>query len=275
MSDDDYQYTPGSGAPGRLQQSYLANAEAEKAKRNKPNDGTSWYDNQRVAYRPPTYGSADRQEQQISTLPNVFTGQTIGSLDLDALDPYSKNLVLQAARAYHVGELGINPNMYNNSWASGWWDGLVVDSQTSGVPAWMKLNTILSQYGDVLAGSPGSSGGGGGGGFGGGGPSDTIRLTNRQDAMQLLNSAFAAYLGRQAREDEVDDFLKALNQNEMNNPARAEVQGNAVVQSGGYNPQAFAEEFARGEEGSAEFQAATSYLNNFLSIIEDDRGIVA
>ena len=70
-------------------------------------------------------------------------------------------------------------------------------------------------------------------------------------------------------------FLKALNQNEMNNPARAEVQGNAVVQSGGYNPQAFAEEFARGEEGSAEFQAATSYLNNFLSIIEDDRGIVA
>lgn len=269
--------TPPSGAPNDVRDGYTSILNSRAAQNQDTYSTNLYYNNIEVPYGPPVekWQTADRMERYIGSMADVYVGKTIGDLTFDFMDPGSRNWILQASYAYHVGELGINPRSYNNSWANNWWNSIVARSTDTGIPAWSVANDILNKYGSVLDGDVTTSGGGGGYGGGGGGTSSTIRLTNRQDAMTLLNATFSAYLGREARSQEIDDFLKALNSNEMNNPATAEVVGDTVIQKGGYNPQAFAEEYARGQEGSAEFQAATSYLDSFLSVIDDDRGIVA
>lgn len=265
---DWYSYTP--PVTGPLADAFVANAAADAAKAGEQNPST-WQKNP-VAYRPPSWGSADRQEHQIATMPNLFTGQTVGAMEFNNLDPISRNLVIQASRYYHVNVLGATG--YNDTWAGNWYKSIVNSSMVPGAqPAWVTINNLLSGAG-MDPGSTGPGGGGFYGGGGGGGTSSTVRLTNKQDAMVILNQAMASYLGRQARADELEKFLSLLNEQEMSNPTVATVEGDTVVQSGGFNPQAFAEEFAQGKEGSAEFQAATAFLDTFLSV-SDNSTLVA
>jgi hypothetical protein len=39
------------------------------------------------------------------------------------------------------------------------------------------------------------------------------------------------------------------------------------VTTGGFNPSTFAEDYAQGMEGAAEFQAATTYLDAFINAL--------
>lgn len=116
--------------------------------------------------------------------------------------------------------------------------------------------------------------GGGGGGFGGGGGTATIRLTSRTDALVILNQAMQQFLGRKASPQELEKFVKALNSQERANPITQEFQGDTVIQAGGFNPQTFAEEFALAKDGSAEYQAATSFLDAFMSVLDGDSGVL-
>lgn len=122
------------------------------------------------------------------------------------------------------------------------------------------------------ASSGGSYGGGGYGGGGGG--STTVVLTSPTDAWVILNQAMQQYFGRKASQSEMSKFVKMLNAQERANPVTQEFSGSGVVQSGGFNPQLFAEQYVQGQEGSAEFAAATSFLDAFMGVLDGDTGVL-
>lgn len=108
----------------------------------------------------------------------------------------------------------------------------------------------------------------------------SVNLTDPGSARKIVGDALKTYLGRDARPDEQEKFFKALGAQEARNPsvtratstttpmgkARTDVQS-TTVSEGGFNPSTFAEEWARGQEGSAEYQAATTYLNTFINAL--------
>jgi hypothetical protein len=112
---------------------------------------------------------------------------------------------------------------------------------------------------------------GGGGGYGGGSVS-TVQLTNPTDARIILNQAMSQYMGRQATSKEIEQFVRALNAQEMANPITQAFEGDTTVQSGGFNPATFAEDYARAQEGSSEFQAA-NLLGSFMGMLSGNRVI--
>lgn len=112
------------------------------------------------------------------------------------------------------------------------------------------------------------------GGGGGGGPSMTtqVRLSDPQTARGLLDQALAQALGRDASPVEQRRFLRALNRAEAQAPTVTRSMrtgaGASVVTTGGFNPSTFAQEYAEGMQGSAEFQAATTFLDAFMNALK-------
>ena len=100
-------------------------------------------------------------------------------------------------------------------------------------------------------------------GDGGGGVSRVVNLTNPDDAKSLVNGALQTYLGRDATQEEITEFTKALNKAERQNP----IVSTRTQRSGGVSPAQRAEDFARSQEGSAEFLADTQYSNWFQEAI--------
>lgn len=125
---------------------------------------------------------------------------------------------------------------------------------------------------------PGSKGPGGGGRSGGGGGAapitDSINLTDPGSAKLMLDQALSNYLGRKASEDEIAKFTGALTQKEMENPNHVAVAGQTQVQSGGFNPQAFADSWASKQKGVPEFQAATGLLDTFIGSLKNPTKVV-
>lgn len=117
----------------------------------------------------------------------------------------------------------------------------------------------------ISARGAGASGGGGGGGA----PriTETVNLTDPGTAQLLVDQALEQYLGRKASEQEVKKFRRALAKAERGAPTRIDIEGSRQTTSGGFNPAAFAQEFARGMEGSAEYQTATTFLDEFMSAL--------
>ena len=148
--------------------------------------------------------------------------------------------------------------------------------------------TPLDMFDSILQGQPGrtSAGTSGGGGGGGGGISSSmqvatsVNLTDPSSARKLVDDALTNYLGRAATSEEQQAFQKALNMQERQSPTVTQQQsttraagGKAVTTSatetqGGFNPSTFAEEFARGQQGAGEYQAATTYLNTFIDALK-------
>lgn len=118
-----------------------------------------------------------------------------------------------------------------------------------------------------------TSGGGGGGGGGYSGPITQTRLTDPTTAENLLDTSLKNYLGRAATGKEKAEFVKALNRYEAQNPTVTTPMGpGSSVTTGGAQPTVFAEQFAQKQEGAAEYQAATTYLDAFLSAIKNPVG---
>lgn len=149
------------------------------------------------------------------------------------------------------------------------------------------LDILPSVVADEAGASSGGGGGyGGGGGGGGGGPTTSIstttsvNLTDPSTARGLVDRALSQYLGREATGKEQQAFLRALNAQEQMNPtvtrqtSVSQVAGDTVSQTqsvmsqGGFNPSVFAEEYAQGQEGAAEFQAATGLLDAFIGALK-------
>jgi hypothetical protein len=96
--------------------------------------------------------------------------------------------------------------------------------------------------------------------------SRVVNLTNPDDARSLVNGALQQYLGRDATPEEVAEFTKALNQAERKNP----LVTTPTQRSGGVSAGQRAIDFARSQEGSAEFLAETQYSDWFTEVIMRD-----
>lgn len=102
--------------------------------------------------------------------------------------------------------------------------------------------------------------------------SKSVSLTNESTARGLIDQTLSQYLGRSATSKEQDAFFKALNVQQKQNPTitRQTVSSGggstSAVSStvGGFDPSTFAKEYAAGQEGVGEFQAATSLLDAFI-----------
>ena len=103
----------------------------------------------------------------------------------------------------------------------------------------------------------------------------SVRLTDPSTARGLIDAALGNFLGRAADPQEQKAFLKALNVQEKQNPTitrQTTVSGGGSSSStsntvGGFNPSTFASEYAAGQEGAGEFQAATSLLDTFIGAL--------
>ena len=129
---------------------------------------------------------------------------------------------------------------------------------------------------------------GGGGGGGGGGPRaftniDTrVDLTNKGEARRIVNNALTGALGREATGAETRAFMKALNMNEEANPVVTTSKGvtsasgttSTTTSEGGFDSADFADRYAKSQEGYAEYQTATTYLDSFINALESDSRII-
>jgi hypothetical protein len=109
-----------------------------------------------------------------------------------------------------------------------------------------------------------------------------ISLTDEGSARKLLNNALSGYLGRTATDDENRAFLKALNLQERENPSVTKTTGYSSgrnttqqqVVTGGMDKNDFADRFAKSQQGYAEYQAATTYLDAFIGALQDSSRVV-
>jgi hypothetical protein len=114
----------------------------------------------------------------------------------------------------------------------------------------------------------------------------SVTLTDPDTARSILNSALETYLGQSASAEEEEKFLQALMKRERKN-ARVTTQQSTTTTSpggsvssiesmtqGGSNAQQFAVDWAKSQEGSAEFLAATDYLDEFMNALKDSADVV-
>lgn len=129
---------------------------------------------------------------------------------------------------------------------------------------------VIQAFDEVLANAaaagltPGGTSGGGGGGGGAPQITKSVNLTDPGTAETLIDQALQQYLGRRASNDEVREFRKALRKAERGAPTEVDIEGDTQVTSGGFNPATFAQQYAEGMEGAAEYQAATTFLDSFI-----------
>lgn len=228
-----------------------------------------------TGYRPPiNYGlSADRQEQQISTLPLIYRIQNAGDLrEAYWGDPESRAIIQAAARVYYR-----DYSNYNDQWAEKFWQEDIMGAALNpgAAPPWQMLQGIFggevkASGGDSAGGSSyssgGYSGGGGYGGGGGGGGGGSVSLTNPASARGLLMQTMQSVLGRNPTDSEYKDFIKTLTQTEMANPRTVSVDGDVVVQSGGTDPGVLALEFAQAAEDYKSTQV-NKFYNAFMGAL--------
>lgn len=113
-----------------------------------------------------------------------------------------------------------------------------------------------------------------------------VSLTDPDTATAVIDNALEAYLGQSASSQQKEDFMKALRLHETKSPT-VSTQSSTTTTSpggsssavtsfseGGSNPQQFAEEWAKSQEGSAEFLAATDYLDGFMNALKNSTDVV-
>lgn len=121
------------------------------------------------------------------------------------------------------------------------------------------------------------NGGGGGGGSSYSSTSTQVHLTGADEAGATLDSALANLLGRTATDKEKKKFLAALNAAERANPTVTKTSGTTSASGSStsrstttgtsVSPAARAQEFAQNEEGFAEYQIATTYMDAMLEAL--------
>lgn len=157
------------------------------------------------------------------------------------------------------------------------WNDVVEAAADSGMTPWEIMDQMVS---DVKAGNVPDIGG-----DGSGGPrafyNKTVNLTNPEDAQILVQNALSQYLGRNATEQELAAFTKALRKEEQASPAIDQGVsgrgGTSRVTTGGVSTaqaQEMAKDFAQSRPDYAEFQASTNLLDAFIGVLENKGRIV-
>ena len=134
----------------------------------------------------------------------------------------------------------------------------------------MRMAQSEAPYGD----RSGSGGGGGGGGYSGPVTSTQVQLSSASDAEYLVDQALTNYLGRQADEQERENFWALLKKGQAANPTTTVttpgVGSSSSVTTGGFNEQQAATEFALSQKDSAEYMANTQYMDWLMESVSQD-----
>lgn len=204
------------------------------------------------------YGSANMDR------PTLPYEEAMGYSFVDIQDERLKQMVVDAA--------GGDIKKYDLAWKSA--VGQAAYMQAAGNND-VTVESLLAKW--AKSGLPSQSTGSGGYG----GPfknvTRTVQLTDPGTANQVLNRALTSFLGRQSTVEEQRAFLKALNVQEKANPTVTTAVGNTTragttqsqTQTGGFNREDFSERFAKSQEGYAEYQTATTYLDAFTKALEN------
>lgn len=194
--------------------------------------------------------------------PTVFTAKQMWA-NLPA--PQFKQVTDKMNEYYGEGNWSLSGGA-GKAGVKGFWETAVDVSRAEAnlgrtVPVYQAFDQILAN-----AAAAGVAGGAGGGGRGGGAPTitATINLTDPGTAETLINQALQQYLGRQASDIEIKQFRKALRKAERKSPTEVDIEGTTQITKGGFNAATFAQQYAEGMEGAAEYQAATTFLDSFI-----------
>jgi hypothetical protein len=224
-----------------------------------------------IPYKDPTKGVAVTKDRLVDVADARYMMYTLAPAARERLN---------AATTGYFGH-----NRWSPSWQDGVWEQAIQVSANSVAYGnkgdWIDPVTAFDLVVNDMARSGGGAAGSGKGGAYSGPTTTTqvnksVNLTNPSTARSLIKQSLTSYLGRDATDDEQNSFLKALNAAEKRSPtvtkstttttpgvgtSRSESE---TLSRGGFNPSTFAEEYAQGQEGSAEFQAATNLLDTFI-----------
>jgi hypothetical protein len=197
---------------------------------------------------------------------------------IDTLAPEARKRLYDTATAYYG-----NDN-WERSWLNTIWNRAINVSANAYAYGNQKVDPVTAF--EMIVRDMSEAGSPGGRGAKYTGPVTTrqettsVNLTDPATARGLVKSALTNYLGRDANDMEQEAFLKALNAAERRAPtvtrsvstttprgqALNEVESETMT-TGGFNPSTFAEEYAQGQEGAAEFQAATTLMDSFIDAL--------
>lgn len=214
-----------------------------------------------------TYGYQAGAENPITITSETFIPKELTWGMYGSLPPESKALLVQIMDA-KAGTRNWNDEELKKTWSEGilMSESIVSNTGQRISPLEALRNFYLNPDGSPAQASGGRSGGGGSG------RSVQTRLTDPTSAEALIDKSLQGYLGRAATASEKSAFLKALNTYERENPTVSTTSGDYTVTKGGAAPAQFAEEYARSQEGAAEFQAATTYFDSFLNALGNPVG---
>ena len=280
----DYTPPPGSRPPGqRVPQTPL------EVRWNLPAASAQQYD--RVTGAPvvsPIYvGTTNKQAYLGSTFSNVDFEDTF--IPKEQAWTLWQSLDESGSKRLSNAMNGLFPNGWDQTYIQKQWSRAVMGSERELVQNGIRISPLemmeIMAGGGAADGSGGSGGGGGGGGSAFGGTSTTrqVQLTNPDTARQLVNSALDTYLGRRATPEEAAEFHKALNAHERQNPdvrtttttGSSGASSTSVMGGGGSSSSQFAEDWALAQEGSAEYQAVTTFLDAFMGALQNPADVVA
>lgn len=158
---------------------------------------------------------------------------------------------------------------------SAWVDRAAYESRITGkkVTPW----EVGERWADTSVASGLAAAGGGSDGWAGRTRSVTMNLTDPDSANAILDTSLQTYLGRRATPEESAAFRAALTKHERMNPdvqttvrtGTSKDGTQRVVAKGGTDASQFASEWARGQEGAAEFQAASSFMDAFMNALDN------
>lgn len=150
-------------------------------------------------------------------------------------------------------------NSFQPFYVPGFWMDAFKSAERAGVDV---FEIIQQQLKDSRVDGGGNESAGGGGGT-----LVSYDFTAPDVARTIVDTSLKNYLGRAATADEIAQFTAALKAEEQANPTVVSRSGSTQTQTGGVDAQIFARDWAAKQEGAAEYQVASRYLDLFLGAL--------
>jgi len=176
--------------------------------------------------------------------------------DPNYLTPQEKGWIAAQAQAWYGYSTPIGSDQER-----GFWNTAFATAALHDVPVYDVMAEMVHKRQTADAASSSGSGSS----FGG--TRVSYNYTTPQVAKALINSSLTTYLGRAATPDEIKTFTEALKNQESENPTIVTSSGDSSTQTGGFSSEIFAKDYANQQEGAAEYQASTRYLDLFLGAL--------
>lgn len=207
---------------------------------------------------------------------------------LVAMTPTERARLARGAAAMTGGSTKPSTQQWLWNQAVGYAAAINAQNPKARMSPWDAMDALIAGGGGDGGGGGGGRGGGGGGG--GGGPTtqtsvtSQVQQTTTQQARQMLNQAMNTLVGRDVTDAQLQAFVKRLNTDLKKNPTKQvsvttqQVSGSTAssvsqqTQTGGFDQQQAALDFAKQQPDYAEFQTAVPYMEAFMRALGSPAG---